>query len=113
MAANRREISRKSFQKFLKLLNFRIRSNSTKNSRFPERKVDWKENFREKKFENLGIPLEVAPFLEFLKMPLHSLLEVAENSNPTFWLNGKRPQLLAQSRDSQYNKSYGVPKKIP
>ena len=29
-------------------------------------------------------------FWKFWKMLLHSLLEVAENSNQTFWLNGKR-----------------------
>ena len=44
-----------------------------------------------KNFENLGIPHEVALFWKFWKMLFHSLLEVAENSNRTFWLNGKRP----------------------
>ena len=53
-----------------------------------------KKNFWEKKFENLGIPREVTLFWTFWKMLFHSLLEVAENSNRTFWLNGKRPLLL-------------------
>ena len=66
-AANGTQISRKSFQKFRKLLNFRIGSHSTTNLRFPGSKVEWKENFREKNFENLGIPREVALFLEILE----------------------------------------------
>ena len=34
-------------------------------------------------------------FWKFWRMLFHSLLlEVAENSNPTFWLNGKRPVFL-------------------
>ena len=37
--------------------------------------------------KNLGIPREVVPFLEILE---NAVLEVAENSNQTFWLNGKR-----------------------
>ena len=56
-----------SFQKFRKLLNFWNANNSTENSRFSERKVEWKENFREKIFENLGIPREVALFIEILE----------------------------------------------
>ena len=62
------------------------------NSRFSGSKVEIMErklpgiNFRK-----LGIPCEVALFLEILL--LHSLLEVAENSNRTFWLNGKRSLL--------------------
>ena len=56
-----------SFQKFRKLLNFSNANNSTENSRFSERKVEWKENFREKIFENLGMPREVALFIEILE----------------------------------------------
>jgi len=55
-AANGKEISRKSFQKFRKLLNFRTATHSTKNS---GRKVEWKENFREKFSKHLGIRREV------------------------------------------------------
>ena len=41
----------------------------------------------EKKFpKNLGLARK------FWKMLFHSLLEVAENSNRKFWLNGKRPR---------------------
>ena len=51
-AANGTEISRKSFQKLRKLENFRNANNSTENS---GKKVEWKENFREKFSKNLGI----------------------------------------------------------
>ena len=81
---NGTEISRKRFQKFLKLLNFRNENHSTKNSANSGRKVKWKENFQENIFENLGIPREAFPF--FWK------LEVAKNSNRSFWLSGKRPR---------------------
>ena len=55
------------FPEFRKLLNFRIGRHSTENSRFSGSKVEWKENFREKNFENLGIPCAVALFLEILE----------------------------------------------
>ena len=55
-AANGTEISRKSFQKFRKLLNFRNVNHSTENSRNSGRYVEWKENFRERNFDSLGIP---------------------------------------------------------
>ena len=58
-AVNGTEISRKSFQKLRKLLNFRNANHSVENSRNSESKVEWKENFREWIFENLDIPREV------------------------------------------------------
>ena len=61
-AANGTEISWKSFQKFRKLLNFRNANHSTENFRNSGSKVEWKENFREIFFENLGIPREVVLF---------------------------------------------------
>ena len=61
-AANGTEISWKSFQKFQKLLNFRNANDSTENFRNSGSKVEWKENFREIFFENLGIPREVVLF---------------------------------------------------
>ena len=94
-AANDSEISRKSFQIFRKLLNFRNANLSTENSRNPRSKVERKENFREKVSENLGILREVV-CRKFWKMLFHSLLEVAENSNRTFWLNGKRPRTTSR-----------------
>ena len=84
-AANDTDISRKSFQKFRKLLNCRNANHSTENSRFSGSIVEWKQNFRENIFENLGIHRKVVLFLFFF------LLLVAENSNRTFWLNGMRP----------------------
>ena len=62
IAANGTEISWKSFQKFRKLLNFRNANHSTENFRNSGSKVEWKENFREIFFENLGIPREVVLF---------------------------------------------------
>ena len=43
-------------------------------------------NFRKFWFNGNG-----PSYCKFSKMLFHSLLEVAENSNRTFWLNGKRP----------------------
>ena len=54
----------KSFQKFRKLLNFRNANHSTENSRNSESNVEWKENFREKVSEDLGILRDVVLFLE-------------------------------------------------
>ena len=60
-AANGTEISWKSFQKFRKLLNFRNVNHSTENLNSGS-KVEWKENFQENFFDNLGIPREVVLF---------------------------------------------------
>ena len=58
----------------------------------PGTKWNGKKTCRKKFFENLGVPREVDLFNgNFRKMLFHSLLEVVENSKPTFWLNGKRP----------------------
>ena len=51
----------------ISLLNFRNADHSTENSRNSRNKVEWKENFREKFFKNLGVPREVDPFLEILE----------------------------------------------
>ena len=68
---------------------------------FPGAKLNGKKT-SEKKISKIWVYLARLPcFWKFWRMPFHSLLEVAENSNPTLWLNGKRPQLLTQSRDSQ------------
>ena len=55
-------------------------------------RVEGKENFREKSFGKFGYTSRGCP-LEILENALlfHSPLEVAENSNQTFWLNRKRP----------------------
>ena len=71
---------------------------------FPGAKLNGKKTSG-KKISKIWVYLARLPcFLKFGRMPFHSLLEVAENSDPTFWLNGKRPQFLAQSRDSQQQK---------
>ena len=69
-----------------KLLNFRNANHLTENSWNTRIKVEWKENFRRKVSE--------CSFWKCSKTLFHSLLEVAENSNRTFWLNGKRPRSL-------------------
>ena len=50
-----------NFQKLQKLLNFRNANHSTE-TRNSGSKVEWKENFQEKIFENFGIPREVVLF---------------------------------------------------
>ena len=57
--ANVTEISPNSFLTFWKLLNFRNANLSTEDSSNSRSKVEWKENFRENSFENLGIAFEV------------------------------------------------------
>ena len=91
--------SRKSVQKFRKLLNFR-NANLTiqpKILEIPGAKLDGKKTSGKKFFEHLGIPHEVVLFFgnfenfeKSCSIHDHSLLKVAENSNRTFWLNGKR-----------------------
>ena len=66
------------------LFNFQNANHSTKNSRFSGSKVG--------KILKIWVYLARLPcFWTFWKMLIHSFLEVAENSNWTFWLNGKRP----------------------
>ena len=57
--ANVTEISPNSFLTFWKLLNFRNANLLTEDSSNSRSKVEWKENFRENSFENLGIAFEV------------------------------------------------------
>ena len=74
------------------LFNFRMRTanHSRENSRNSRSKVEWKEN-PGKIFElAIGFP----PFWKFWKccsIRYWKLPKVAENSNQTFWLNGKCP----------------------
>ena len=48
----------------------------------------WEQSWMERKLTSRGFPL----FWKVWKMLFHSLLEVAKNSNRTFWLSGKRPR---------------------
>ena len=76
--ANGAAIFRKRFQEIWKLLNFRNANHSTQNSRNSGSKVEWKENFREKKFRKFGYTSWGCPlFWKFWKKLFHSLLEVA------------------------------------
>ena len=90
-AANGSKISRRSFQKFQKLFNFRNTNHFTENSRNSGNKMKWKENFREKFFKKLGITREVVLlFGNFGKCCSFRFWKLPENLNQTFWLNGKR-----------------------
>ena len=93
------KFSGKSFQKFTKLLNFRNVNHSTENStNFRESKVEWKENFWQKIFENLGIIHEVVLFFGNCgKCRLIRYCELNENLNRTFWLNGKYPLFFSSN----------------
>ena len=70
--ANGTEISPNSFLTFWKLLNFRNANLSTEDSSNSRSKVEWKENFRENSFQNLGIA----------SSRLTSVLEILENAVP-------------------------------
>ena len=61
---------------------------------FPGAKLNGKKTFR-KKFPKLWVHLaRLASLWKFWKMLFHSPLEVALNSNWTFWLNGKCPLII-------------------
>ena len=79
---------------FWKVLNFRNANHSTENSGNQSgRKVEWKGNFRENIFENLGIPREVFFFFgNFGKCFSIRYWKLPKISNRTVWLNGKRPR---------------------
>ena len=87
-AANGTEISLKSFQKFRKLLNFRMRTIQPKILEIPGDKLNGKTTSG-KKISTIWVYLaRLSPFWKFLKMLFHSLLKVVENLNRKFWLNG-------------------------
>ena len=44
-----------------------------------------------KVFAKIWVYLATSSSWKFLEMLFHSLLEVVENSKPTFWLNEERP----------------------
>ena len=100
--ANGREISRKCFPKLWKLLNFRNANHlSTKNSRNPgwEQLKSWMERklIPGKSLRRFGYTPRGCPtFKNFGKCcAINSLvLEVAENSNRTFWLKWKHAKFV-------------------
>ena len=61
-AANGTEISPKGIQKFLKLLNFEMRTIQPQNLEIPGAKLNGKTTSGKKNFENLGIAREVVLF---------------------------------------------------
>ena len=83
---------RKSFQKFRKLLNFRNANLSTENSRNPRSKVEWKENFREKVSESLGIPREVVLVLEILENAVPLATGSCRKFQPDVLVEWKAPE---------------------
>ena len=81
------------FPEILELVNFRNANHSTENSGNSGSKVEWKGNFRENIFENLGIPREVLLFFgNFGKCCSIRYWKLPKISNRTFSLNGKRPR---------------------
>ena len=92
--ANGIEISKKSFQKFRKLLNFPNANHSKRKFclEIPGEKMNGKKTSGKK----VGYISRRCPrFWKFLKMLLYLLRENAENSRKlTFWLNGKRLKFL-------------------
>ena len=95
-AVNGTEISRKSFQIFWKLLNFRIANHSTDSHlEIPGAKLnEKKKNRREKVSENLGIPREVVLFFKILETAV-LLARLATGScqkfTPDFLVEWKAP----------------------
>jgi len=90
-AANGTEMSPKSVQKFLKLLNFEMRTIQPQNLEILWAKLNGKKTSGEKNSKIWVYLARLSSFSEILELLFHSLLEVADNSNRTFWLNGKRP----------------------
>ena len=102
-AVNGTEISRKSFQIFWKLLNFRIANHSTDSHlEIPGAKLnEKKKKTAGKKFPKIWVYLaRSSSFSKFWKLLCYSpdsLLEVVKNSHQTFWLSGKRPVFTGSS----------------
>ena len=81
------------FSEILETADFRNANHSTENSGNSGSKVEWKGNFRENIFENLGIPREVLLFFgNFGKCCSIRYWKLPKISNRTFSLNGKRPR---------------------
>ena len=81
------------FSEILETVDFRNANHSTENSGNSGSKVEWKGNFRENIFENLGIPREVLLFFgNFGKCCSIRYWKLPKISNRTFSLNGKRPR---------------------
>ena len=84
---------RKSFRKFWKLLNFRNANHSTDNSGNSGSKVEWKGNFRENIFENLGIPREVFLFLAILENAVPFATGSCQKFKPDVFVEWKAPTM--------------------
>jgi len=77
---NGSEISREKFQKIRKLLNFRKENYSTENSENSGRKV----KCNGEKFPKISVYFGCVLFRKFGKVPLHSSVEISENSKQNF-----------------------------
>ena len=90
------EISRDNFQKVREPLNFGNANHSTESSENSGAKLNGKKTFC-KTFSKIWVyHARLSFFWKFFKVLFHSLLEVADNSNSMFWLNGKRPCWIMQ-----------------
>ena len=82
--ANCKEISRESFQKLRKWMNFQKANHSIENSRKSGGKSIGKEIF-DKKFLKISVHFtSLFSFVEILKLLIHLSLEISGNSNQSF-----------------------------
>ena len=86
-------------------LNFQISNHSTtENSRYSGNKENLKRTSRKEKIRKFGYTSQGSPlFWKFRKILFFLLLEVDENSNRTFWLNGKCPWLLTNGYKNNHD----------
>ena len=85
-------ISRKSENRWIS----EMRTIQPKVLKIPGAKLNGKKTFC-KTFSKIWVyHSRLSCFWKFFKVLFHSLLDVADNSNSTFWLNGKRPCWIMQ-----------------
>ena len=96
-AANGTEISWKCFQKFRRLLNFQNANHSTENFRNSGSKVEWKENFGEKKSK---IWVYLARLSFFLEMSENRHYRCSQPKNAVLFTTGScrkfKPEVLVE-----------------
>ena len=90
-AANGTEISPKSIQKFLKLLNFEMRTIQPQNQEIREAKLNGRTTSR-KKFSKIWVYLaRLSSFSEILESAVPFATGSCRKFKPDVWLYGKRP----------------------
>ena len=89
----------KKYPEFRKLQKSRNANHSTENSRNPAIKVAWKENLREKIFENLGAPHDIVLFLEIFENAVPSRFLVDGTDFYNLYDSG-RMKLISKKEDN-------------